>query len=68
MVLSKLILDAVQGWWVWYLWICPVFWSCWGLISTQLGDLTDSMKVQDGTVTQVGHPAEYINILVSHAV
>ncbi len=44
---------CAQVWWVWYLWISPVFWSLYGLVVTQLGDLTDTMVLQNGTVTQV---------------
>jgi hypothetical protein len=44
----------VQVWWVWYLWISPVFWSVYGLLVTQLGDITQTMVLQNGTVTQVG--------------
>lgn len=43
-------------WWVWYLWISPVFWSLYGLVSTQLGDITDTMVLQNGSVTQVSLP------------
>ncbi|EIE26053.1 ATP-binding cassette transporter [Coccomyxa subellipsoidea C-169] len=46
-------LPQMPGWWSWYLWLCPVFWSCWGLITTQLGNVQEPMTLQNGTVTQV---------------
>ena len=42
----------VQPWWVWYIYICPVFWTLYGLVTTQLGDVTETMTLQNGGVTQ----------------
>lgn len=55
-------MHVVQGWWSWYLWLCPVFWSCWGLVTTQLGDVKEMMTLQDGTVTQVSPHLAYTDI------
>lgn len=41
-----------QPWWVWYIYICPVFWTLYGLVTTQLGNVMETMTLQNGGVTQ----------------
>lgn len=44
---------AVQVWWFWAVYINPVFWSINGLVGTQLGDVQETMTLQDGSSTKV---------------
>ena len=44
---------AVQRWWFWAVYINPVFWSINGLVGTQLGDVQETMTLQNGGTTQV---------------
>ncbi|XP_052174866.1 LOW QUALITY PROTEIN: ABC transporter G family member 35-like [Diospyros lotus] len=37
--------PKIPKWWVWYYWICPVAWTVYGLIASQYGDVTDTIKV-----------------------
>ncbi|GAB4850286.1 transcription factor [Ancistrocladus abbreviatus] len=41
--------PRIPKWWVWYYWICPVAWTVYGLIVSQYGDLTSTIKVQGVT-------------------
>ena len=47
------VVVAVQLWWFWAVYINPVFWSINGLVGTQLGDVQETMTLQDGGTTQV---------------
>ncbi|KAF3795425.1 ABC transporter G family member 21 [Nymphaea thermarum] len=39
-------------WWRWYYWACPLAWTIYGLITSQVGDLTSSITVPEvGTIT-----------------
>ncbi|KAJ4842239.1 hypothetical protein Tsubulata_045945 [Turnera subulata] len=37
--------PKIPKWWVWYYWICPVSWTVYGLIVSQFGDVTDTIKL-----------------------
>lgn len=50
---SPVIVMAVQRWWFWAVYINPVFWSINGLVGTQLGDVQETMTLQNGGTTQV---------------
>ena len=43
----------VQAWWIWFMYIDPVFWSINGLVGTQLGDVEETMVLQNGSLTKV---------------
>lgn len=43
----------MQVWWFWAVYINPVFWSINGLVATQLGDVQETMTLQDGSSTKV---------------
>ncbi|KAJ4821925.1 hypothetical protein Tsubulata_041743 [Turnera subulata] len=43
--------DRIPKWWVWYYWICPVAWTVYGLIVSQYGDLTDTVKIAGTDLT-----------------
>ena len=49
------VVVTVQVWWVWAMYIDPVFWSINGLVGTQLGDVEETMVLQNGSVTKVCH-------------
>lgn len=38
-------------WWRWYSWICPVFWTLYGLVASQFGDMKDRLETGE-TVEQ----------------
>ena len=38
----------MPGWWIWYPYINPVFWSVWGLIASQVGDEQNSYVLLPG--------------------
>ncbi|XP_051137169.1 ABC transporter G family member 32-like isoform X2 [Andrographis paniculata] len=35
-------------WWRWYYWANPIAWSLYGLLTSQYGDVTDTVKLADG--------------------
>eukprot|EP00891_Asterochloris_glomerata_P009650 jgi/Astpho2/9650/Aster-03918 len=41
-------LQNMPGWWIWYPYINPVFWSVWGLIASQVGDEQNSYVLLPG--------------------
>ncbi|XP_059643285.1 ABC transporter G family member 32-like isoform X2 [Cornus florida] len=38
-------------WWRWYYWANPIAWSLYGLLSSQYGDIDESIKLADGVQT-----------------
>ena len=36
--------SAIPGWWIWCYWMNPIAYTLYGLIVTQLGDLTTSIE------------------------
>ncbi|KAJ4749523.1 ABC transporter G family member 36 [Rhynchospora pubera] len=36
--------PRVPAWWRWYVWICPVAWTLYGLVSSQFGDVQNTME------------------------
>eukprot|EP00249_Psilotum_nudum_P025134 c29384_g1_i2 orf=661-5040(+) len=46
--------PRIPIWWKWYYWATPVAWTLYGLIASQLGDLTDeTTKVSDSTKPEI---------------
>ena len=44
---AKLACDLLQQipvWWRWYVWICPVAWTLYGLVSSQFGDVQETIE------------------------
>ncbi|CAL0309799.1 unnamed protein product [Lupinus luteus] len=41
--------PTIPVWWRWYSWCNPVAWSLYGLVVSQFGDITKSIKSNDGT-------------------
>ena len=39
-------------WWKWYYWACPVAWSLYGLVTSQFGDIEDTLLDSNVTVKQ----------------
>ena len=39
-------------WWRWYYWACPVAWSLYGLVTSQFGDIEDTLLDSNVTVKQ----------------
>lgn len=37
--------QKIPKWWIWCYWICPLAWTFQGLIASQYGDVTDTIKV-----------------------
>jgi len=37
--------PKIPKWWIWCYWICPLAWTFQGLIASQYGDVTDTIKV-----------------------
>ena len=50
---SAFTIMSMQRWWFWAVYINPVFWSINGLVGTQLGNVQETMTLQDGGTTQV---------------
>eukprot|EP00891_Asterochloris_glomerata_P005171 jgi/Astpho2/5171/Aster-04755 len=40
----------MPGWWIWFSWINPIFWTVYGLIMSQIDNLTTPVTLQDGSV------------------
>ena len=39
-------------WWRWYYWACPVAWTLYGLVTSQFGDIEDTVLDSNVTVKQ----------------
>ncbi|KAK4784578.1 hypothetical protein SAY86_018946 [Trapa natans] len=37
--------PRIPKWWIWYYWICPVAWTVYGLVASQYGDVSSTIKV-----------------------
>ncbi|KAL8129568.1 hypothetical protein V2J09_018723 [Rumex salicifolius] len=40
--------QRIPVWWRWYYWANPIAWSLYGLLTSQYGDVTSSVKLTDG--------------------
>eukprot|EP00850_Spirogloea_muscicola_P013086 SM000087S23368 [mRNA] locus=s87:336767:345436:+ [translate_table: standard] len=51
--------PSIPGWWIWFYWICPIAWTLYGLIVSQLGDVHEPFyqpdQTQPMTVSQFVH-------------
>jgi ABC-type multidrug transport system permease subunit len=45
--------------WVWYYWITPTAWTLYGLITSQLGDVTTQMNINGGTIAVRDYLSSY---------
>eukprot|EP00897_Mesotaenium_endlicherianum_P002106 jgi/Mesen1/1923/ME000145S01008 len=45
--------PSIPGWWVWFYWINPIAWTLYGLIASQLGNVSTPFTLQTGQVTTV---------------
>lgn len=45
MTFLLVLFQRIPKWWIWYYWICPVAWTVYGLIVSQYGDVTDTIRV-----------------------
>ncbi|XP_057870080.2 ABC transporter G family member 35 [Cryptomeria japonica] len=41
--------PQIPGWWVWYYWICPTSWTLNCLITSQYGDMTKQIRINDNS-------------------
>ncbi|KAL9317878.1 hypothetical protein ACSQ67_014395 [Phaseolus vulgaris] len=39
------VLQKIPIWWRWYYWVCPTAWSLYGLVTSQVGDKTNTILV-----------------------
>jgi hypothetical protein len=44
-------LQSMSGWWRWYYWADPIFWTLYGLLASQFGDLDPSLLLSDGAAS-----------------
>ncbi|RVW77075.1 Pleiotropic drug resistance protein 1 [Vitis vinifera] len=44
--------NRIPVWWRWYYWACPVAWSLYGLVTSQFGDIEDTLLDSNVTVKQ----------------
>ncbi|CAM6074535.1 unnamed protein product [Sphagnum tenellum] len=63
----------MPGWWVWYYWICPVAWTLYGLITSQLGDVntpilaagfSSQIAVKDFVLGYLGYKYDWLGLVV----
>jgi hypothetical protein len=45
------LLQQIPVWWRWYVYICPVAWTLYGLVSSQFGDVQNTIE-SDQTVAE----------------
>lgn len=45
--------PRIPGWWIWYYWICPVAWTVYGIVTSQYGNVSDTLDLLDGNTTTV---------------
>ncbi|XP_044464596.1 pleiotropic drug resistance protein 1-like isoform X2 [Mangifera indica] len=54
-------------WWRWYYWICPVAYTLYGLVTSQFGDIEDSLdtgeKVKDFVTNYFGYDSDFLGIV-----
>lgn len=46
-------LQQIPVWWRWYYWASPVAWTIYGLITSQIGDITELVAIPDGDLITV---------------
>jgi len=42
--LACYLLQQIPVWWRWYVWLCPVAWTLYGLVSSQFGDVQNTIE------------------------
>ncbi|KAJ3670859.1 hypothetical protein LUZ60_008285 [Juncus effusus] len=60
--------PTIPVWWRWYVWICPVAWTLYGLVSSQFGDLTgiyleNNQSVADFVTSYFGFHHDFLGLV-----
>jgi hypothetical protein len=42
--------QALPVYWIWFYWICPTAWTLYGLITSQLGQVTSDVNISDSEI------------------
>ena len=65
---------SMPSWWVWYYWICPVAWTLYGLITSQLGNVETpfyaagfgaQIAVKDFITSYLGYKYDWLGNVVA---
>ena len=65
---------SMPSWWVWYYWICPVAWTLYGLITSQLGNVQTpfyaagfgaQIAVKDFITSYLGYKYDWLGNVVA---
>ncbi|KAJ3670858.1 hypothetical protein LUZ60_008284 [Juncus effusus] len=59
--------PSIPIWWRWYVYICPVAWTLYGMLSSQFGDVTDKlengMTVAEFTKVYFGYDHNFLGVV-----
>ncbi|XP_024930413.3 pleiotropic drug resistance protein 1 isoform X2 [Ziziphus jujuba] len=59
--------TRIPIWWKWYYWACPVAWTLYGLVTSQFGDVKDSLEsgqtVEDFVRTYFGFRHDFLGVV-----
>lgn len=53
------VVQQLPVYWVWYYWITPTAWTLYGVITSQLGDVTSTMSSNGRTIAVRDYLREY---------
>lgn len=53
------LVQQLPVYWVWYYWITPTAWTLYGLIDSQLGDITTPLEANGGLVPVRNYLSNY---------
>ncbi|KAI4355694.1 hypothetical protein L6164_004442 [Bauhinia variegata] len=59
--------PSIPIWWRWYYWISPVAWTLYGLVTTQFGDVTDTIEtgqtVKEYLTSYFGFRQDFVGVV-----
>lgn len=60
-------LQRIPIWWRWYVYVCPVSWTLYGLVASQYGDVTEVMEsgetVKDFVKRYFGFEHDFLGVV-----
>ena len=62
-----MVIQRIPVWWRWYSWACPVYWTLYGLITSQFGDVKETFEsgqtVEDFVRSYFGFRSDFVGVV-----
>lgn len=59
--------QRIPIWWRWFYWVCPVSWTLYGLLTSQFGDIKDTLDsgetVEDFMKDYFGYRKDFLGVV-----